>query len=154
MGVGRFGCLICSSPACASAVATVAALFGAPVWGSPQFLEESIHLLASTYLLCVWCALPSPLCCLQVSKVLVTYGKHVLSVQQVADQYNDKLKGIWVCLQVRTRNFISRVGWGDSFLGGGGVRGPFDRCLATWRFNACAGGWCLCICWSICACQP
>lgn len=35
-----------------------------------------------------------------MSKVLVTYGKHVLSVGQVADVYNDKYKGIWVCLQV------------------------------------------------------
>jgi hypothetical protein len=37
----------------------------------------------------------------EVSKVLVTYSKHVLSVGQVADVYNDKYKGIWVCLQVR-----------------------------------------------------
>jgi hypothetical protein len=37
----------------------------------------------------------------QVSKVLVCYGQHVLNVQQVADPYNDKYKGIWICLQVR-----------------------------------------------------
>jgi exportin-7 len=45
----------------------------------------------------------------EVSKVLVTYGKHVLSVGQVVDVYNDKYKGIWVCLQV-------------CVCGGGGVR--------------------------------
>jgi hypothetical protein len=37
---------------------------------------------------------------LQVSKVLVSYGQHVLNVQQVSDPYNDKYKGIWICLQV------------------------------------------------------
>lgn len=36
----------------------------------------------------------------QVSKVLVLYGKHVLSLGVVAEPYNDKYKGIWVCLQV------------------------------------------------------
>lgn len=44
-----------------------------------------------------------PAACLQVSKVLVAYGKHVLSVGQVADVYADKYKGTWVCLQVRAR---------------------------------------------------
>lgn len=36
----------------------------------------------------------------EVSKVLVTYGKHVLTVNTVKDNYNDKYKGIWICLQV------------------------------------------------------
>lgn len=36
-----------------------------------------------------------------VSQVLVTYGKHILTVSQVKDSYNDKYKGIWICLQVR-----------------------------------------------------
>jgi hypothetical protein len=36
-----------------------------------------------------------------VSKVLVSYGQHMLNVQQVSDPYNDKYKGIWICLQVR-----------------------------------------------------
>jgi hypothetical protein len=44
----------------------------------------------------------------------VTYGKHVLSVQQVSDQYNDKYKGIWVCLQVGTSVLsMSRLGSGS-----------------------------------------
>lgn len=43
---------------------------------------------------CLICAQP------QVSKVLVCYGQHVLNVQQVSDPYNDKYKGIWICLQV------------------------------------------------------
>uniref|UniRef100_A0A383V5G5 Exportin-7/Ran-binding protein 17 TPR repeats domain-containing protein n=1 Tax=Tetradesmus obliquus TaxID=3088 RepID=A0A383V5G5_TETOB len=39
----------------------------------------------------------------EVSKVLVCYGQHVLNVQQVSDPYNDKYKGIWICLQALSR---------------------------------------------------
>jgi exportin-7 len=39
----------------------------------------------------------------QVSKVVVTYGKYALNVGRVGDVYNDKYKGIWVCLQALSR---------------------------------------------------
>ncbi|KAF8061166.1 XPO7 [Scenedesmus sp. PABB004] len=39
----------------------------------------------------------------EVSKVLVAYGNHALSLGAVGDAYNDKYKGIWVCLQALAR---------------------------------------------------
>jgi hypothetical protein len=57
-----------------------------------------------------------------VSKVLVSYGQHVLSVQQVSDPYNDKYKGIWICLQVRE--------WGVSAVWGRSETSFCNHCLA------------------------
>jgi hypothetical protein len=68
--------------------------------------------------------MPASICArAQVSKVLVTYGKHVLSLGPVAEPYNEKYKGTWVCLQ---------VGPGLLWHGPGGGAGAGLRPASRW----------------------
>ncbi|KAK9818400.1 hypothetical protein WJX72_012091 [[Myrmecia] bisecta] len=39
----------------------------------------------------------------EVSKVLVTYGRHALQLTSTTDPYGQKYKGIWICLTILTR---------------------------------------------------